>query len=169
MRRAALLALALAACNAPPTSVRVNLSLADGMPVPEQVAINVYDVRGKVIDGAVLGPGGNLPGDVLVLLTASSGSARAYAFGVTNDQIACGAAGQVAVNPGNEVTLALALNEPLPLDSDADGVPDSIDDCPLVSDPDQTDTAGDGIGDACRTQPTPGGDGGDAGNIFTPA
>jgi Thrombospondin type 3 repeat len=34
-------------------------------------------------------------------------------------------------------------------DGDGDGVPDDEDNCPLVSNPDQTDTDGDGQGDAC--------------------
>ncbi|MGH2829465.1 MAG: thrombospondin type 3 repeat-containing protein [Actinomycetota bacterium] len=35
------------------------------------------------------------------------------------------------------------------LDTDEDGVPDNIDNCPTVSNPDQKDTDGDGQGDAC--------------------
>lgn len=34
-------------------------------------------------------------------------------------------------------------------DGDLDGVPDSVDNCPAVSNPDQTDSDGDGIGNAC--------------------
>jgi hypothetical protein len=37
----------------------------------------------------------------------------------------------------------------VPLDSDGDGVADNIDNCPLVANPDQLDTDGDGIGNAC--------------------
>src|SRR5262249_26559024 len=36
-----------------------------------------------------------------------------------------------------------------PADTDADGVPDAADDCPLVANPGQLDADGDGIGDAC--------------------
>jgi hypothetical protein len=36
-----------------------------------------------------------------------------------------------------------------PIDSDADGVPDTADDCLLVADADQRDTDGDGYGNAC--------------------
>ena len=36
-----------------------------------------------------------------------------------------------------------------PLDTDADGVPDSTDNCPFTPNPDQADSDHDGIGDAC--------------------
>ncbi len=35
-------------------------------------------------------------------------------------------------------------------DADGDGIPNSVDNCPLVYNPDQKDSVGDGIGDACR-------------------
>jgi YVTN family beta-propeller protein len=38
-------------------------------------------------------------------------------------------------------------------DSDGDGVADSSDNCPSVSNPDQADSNGDGVGDACNTSP----------------
>lgn len=40
-----------------------------------------------------------------------------------------------------------------PLDSDGDGVPDSVDNCPHLANPDQKDTDGDGVGDACDNCP----------------
>lgn len=36
-------------------------------------------------------------------------------------------------------------------DADGDGIPDADDNCPAVSNPDQTDGDGDGVGDACST------------------
>ena len=39
------------------------------------------------------------------------------------------------------------------LDSDGDSIPDAYDNCPYVFNPDQKDSVGDGIGDACRTEP----------------
>ncbi|HVP80104.1 MAG TPA: thrombospondin type 3 repeat-containing protein [Thermodesulfobacteriota bacterium] len=38
-------------------------------------------------------------------------------------------------------------------DSDGDGVPDELDNCPYVYNPDQKDTDGDGVGDACDNCP----------------
>jgi hypothetical protein len=37
----------------------------------------------------------------------------------------------------------------LPDDADGDGVPDTSDNCPSVSNPEQADTDSDGVGDAC--------------------
>lgn len=50
-------------------------------------------------------------------------------------------------NPHKELTLDEALS--LSPDSDGDGVPNLVDNCPLVANPDQEDSDGDGVGDAC--------------------
>jgi len=43
----------------------------------------------------------------------------------------------------------IAIDEPCPGDSDGDGLLDGSDNCPLVYNPDQQDSDGDGLGDAC--------------------
>lgn len=59
------------------------------------------------------------------------------------------------IPPGNVVEGALdavvvqAVRCTPPLDSDGDGIPDVLDNCPDVYNPDQSDGNGDGIGDAC--------------------
>jgi hypothetical protein len=44
-------------------------------------------------------------------------------------------------------------------DTDGDGIPDPADDCPTVSDPEQGDADGDGVGDACQAGSAPDADG----------
>jgi YD repeat-containing protein len=48
--------------------------------------------------------------------------------------------------------VALTVANVIPVDTDGDGYPDTIDNCPLISNPDQTkDLDGDKIGDVCDT------------------
>ncbi|HUV29627.1 MAG TPA: CRTAC1 family protein [Acidobacteriota bacterium] len=48
-----------------------------------------------------------------------------------------------------DVNQFLVVTEGLTLDQDGDGVPEGVDNCPLDYNPDQSDTDGDDIGDAC--------------------
>ena len=50
-------------------------------------------------------------------------------------------------------TWSLCSSGPCGSDSDGDGVPDCIDDCPRVPDPSQADQDKDGLGDACDAHP----------------
>jgi hypothetical protein len=58
-----------------------------------------------------------------------------------------------AADNGKEPKLYIEFgNEPAPdVDSDGDGILDSVDNCPQDANADQTDTDGDGMGDACDT------------------
>jgi hypothetical protein len=49
------------------------------------------------------------------------------------------------------IVFFLIASPVLAADSDNDGVDDSIDNCPFTANPSQTDTNGDGLGDACDT------------------
>ena len=53
---------------------------------------------------------------------------------------------------GNKTTFDFELTPPPP-DSDSDGVPDASDNCVDDANPGQTDTDGDGQGDACDSTP----------------
>jgi len=50
---------------------------------------------------------------------------------------------------GSVFNAQIAVDRPCPGDSDGDGLLDPSDNCPLVHNPDQTDTDGDGDGDPC--------------------
>jgi CSLREA domain-containing protein len=51
---------------------------------------------------------------------------------------------------GKDLTRLSTDYDRLDCDQESDGVPDSVDNCPCISNFDQTDTDGDGIGDACE-------------------
>ena len=51
--------------------------------------------------------------------------------------------------PSRDRTCAIRIDGRLYDDTDCDGVPDHKDNCPYVYNPDQTDSSGDGVGDAC--------------------
>ena len=60
---------------------------------------------------------------------------------------------QKRINPISTIVLQILLCNPAfgatTIDSDADGVPDSVDNCILVANPEQTDTDNDGFGNRC--------------------
>lgn len=52
------------------------------------------------------------------------------------------------ISASAEVTVIIQEN-----DTDGDGIPDAVDNCPAVSNPGQEDTDGDGVGDVCDSCP----------------
>lgn len=150
---------ALAGCHSSPTSARFLISAQPGM-AGDAVMLTVFDRHRRVVDGADLGGMAKLPGDVLVLLSAGAAEARALVIGLSSGSHVGMTAGRVPVVPGREARLPLVISTGDLADQDGDGVPDVIDNCPTVPNPDQASTDGDVMGDACRV---PGGGGGAGG------
>jgi hypothetical protein len=89
-------------------------------------------------NGGNLANGGHYSGVNTPILTVShAGTADAGVY----DVVITNVCGLVTSGPA---TLALNL-----VDTDGDGVPDCLDNCPTVANPDQADADGDGVGDAC--------------------
>ncbi len=148
--RGILVAVLLAAgCRQAPTTVRVSLTAVPGMSA-DAIALTVFDRHGRIINGANLGGADKLPGDVVVLVDGQAGEARAFALAADGSIAVGGGAGRVPILRGQEVPLGLELQLGTMSDIDHDGVPDAIDNCPTVFNPDQTSSDGSDVGDAGR-------------------
>jgi Thrombospondin type 3 repeat len=137
------LALVCAGCGDTPTTVLVTLSVEDGA-VPANVSVTLFDPERRLVAGRALATP-RFPGTLLVDgLPAVAEEVRVVVAGGPG-QLG-GAA--VELSPHHQVSLAVALSDKTP-DSDGDGVPDALDNCPTTPNPDESDANGDGVGDAC--------------------
>jgi hypothetical protein len=147
----ALLSVMLAGCSAPAT-VRVTIALRAGVSPPSRMLFSVYDDYGaRTLDRAI-----DAPTFPFVLVDLVRADDRTMRFVVDAPGLIAGTAAPIAPSGETEVALELAPvgSDPAHADSDGDGVPDAIDDCPSV--PDHTQASTNGVeGDACG--------GGDAG------
>ena len=69
--------------------------------------------------------------------------------GDTNFLAAADVARSFAIDVAGSIAIGNSAPSP-PTDSDGDGITNSRDNCPLVSNPNQSDSLGNGVGDACR-------------------
>ncbi len=156
----ALLALWLPACNdsggsGAETALRVRISMAGGAPTPARLTLTLFDLHRRVLDRSPVPPGGGaprLPGDVVVLLSDNVGAVRVVIEGWAVSLVARGQ-GRAIVAPHAMTTMDVQLEIPPTGDRDGDGVPDGVDNCPDIPNPDQADSDGDGVGDACQKPP----------------
>jgi probable HAF family extracellular repeat protein len=137
-----------------------SLSHALGINDSGQVVGNSSPPTGRT--HAFLYSGGQMQ-DLNSLIPADSGWELINAVAInTSGQII----GTGIINNQTRAFLATPDTPTPPPDSDEDGVPDSTDNCPNISNPGQDDADSDGVGDACDT---PSGDAADAveGESFT--
>jgi hypothetical protein len=160
-RRQIALALAVvwaAACHSSkevpePGALLLDVKLAPGAQTPDELRLFVYDDSGALWnDVRVPAEGPLVPrsatdlGTILVQPGVTAGDLRfdlrGLSSGVLVDEGTLKIPGASASGGTFDVTLASAL----PADSDGDGVPDPVDDCPAVPDPKQAGCAPDGGG-----------------------
>jgi hypothetical protein len=128
-----------------PTTIRIDARLATGEVAPATLAVSVFDPHGARVSNHSLGAA-QLPGTLIIGGLPDNGeTVRVVLAGSTPTELGWALVPTV----GNaEVRAAIELSSKT-LDSDGDGVPDPVDDCPGVADPMQKDSDGNGVGDAC--------------------
>jgi hypothetical protein len=136
-------------CQVPPTSARVLIEVDSGQAQPAQLLVSVFDRRHALAQNAAVN-NSQYPNLMIVELPDRSQSVRIA--------VVASAAGGVTLRGGTAIDvldrrqvigeLKLSANAP---DPDGDGVVSAIDNCPDVPNPDQTDSDGDGVGDACAS------------------
>jgi hypothetical protein len=138
------LAVASGGCSAP-TAIALDVTLASGDAAPAVLTVAVYDSHKALTrDHAVPAV---VPGRlVLTNLPAVSAPLR-IALDGDGGKLEAGVA--VTLEPNQTVHAVAVLSSATP-DGDGDGVPDDIDNCPTVANPDQADADGGTFGDACR-------------------
>jgi hypothetical protein len=146
------LAVSLLGCSSSvPTSLLLTITAA-GSPAPDVVQVRTFESGGvgqafTTFPVPTVAPDGRL--GTVVIYPAGQGPLRIQARGIRQSQVISQGTTRVDVSAGRQAAATLALDTaPLP-DGDGDGVPDDIDDCPAVANPDQKDSDRDGRGDAC--------------------
>ncbi len=147
-------------CSKPPTSLLLIVKTADGVPMPQKVTIWVFNThginrvkndKGVEMDSsryAIESPSGNKAGTFVIFPPNGELAVRVRVIG---DSQACEGTIAGTMERDKQVETVLTLSRGRLKDSDNDGVPDVIDNCPLKVNADQKDSDGDGVGDECGT------------------
>ena len=138
--------LVVSACQE--TTLLLDLQLADGRPQPGALRLSLY--HDGILHRSTVPTGGRaLPGTLLVRHLRSGPALRVQVDGLDGAGMMMEQGAAITdVAGAKENHLTLTLDAPL-ADSDGDGVPDAVDDCPEVADPQQNCTAA--AGDLAET------------------
>jgi hypothetical protein len=150
-------------------AILLRLDVMSGAPTPDELRIFVYDDSGILWSDARVPAEGPLQpqsaqnlGTILIQPGVTTGTLRLELRGLAAGTEVVDGLLEIAPGARGQATFDLALVTPLPPDGDGDGVPDQIDDCPAVADPDQTGcpSAAD-AGEEASADATAAGDAGD--------
>jgi hypothetical protein len=142
-------------------AVLLEVSLGPGAVTPDELRLSGYDDTGVLwSDVRVPAQGPLVPqsatelGTILIQPGATVGDLRVDLRGLSSGALVEEGTLKIPAASAAGGTFDLTLSASLPADSDGDGVPDAIDDCPSVPDPKQTGCATDsGAGDAAIGHP----------------
>jgi hypothetical protein len=151
--------------DAVPTSLIVTVAIAPAAEVaPEELRVSVYGEEGVLyVDERVPSAGGLVPegpgklGTVAIYLPVTTHHVRLDLRGVSGGMTRLRGIAETDVTPNRQRAVTVTLTAQTVPDSDGDMIPDPIDNCRLVPNPDQRDGDRNGVGDACQPTPLDGG------------
>jgi hypothetical protein len=128
-----------------PGALLLDVQLAQGAQMPDELRLSAYDDTGALWQDARFPDSGALAprsatelGTILLQPGATSGALRIDLRGLLGGALVDEATLTIPAAAISGGTFEVTLSASLPPDSDGDGVPDPIDDCPSVADPAQT-------------------------------
>ena len=134
-----------------PGTLLLEVGLAPGAQTPDEIRVFVYDDTGVLwSDVRVPGQGPLVPqsaselGTILIQPGVTVGDLRLDLHGLSSGALVDEGTLKIPAASATGGTFQVTLASALPADSDGDGVPDPIDDCPSVPDPKQAGCSIDG-------------------------
>lgn len=125
-------------------SLLLRVVAPNGGPVPDELRAWVYDANGPLFRGVRVPDQGTLQvksdtdlGTILIRLGESTGDVRAHLRGFVLGRRELDGVIIVPASSVDRARVDILLGTAIPSDGDSDEVPDAIDDCPLVYNPDQ--------------------------------
>src|SRR5262249_16773054 len=142
----------LAGCGGVPTNLLLTLQMAPGVQAPDTVQLRVYDNRGVFPMQMFTVPATAQKdlGTVVVYARSGALTLRLDGVGMKARAMVAEGVGLVTLDDNQQTEGTLTLSAGSRADGDKDGVPDAIDNCPTVANPDQKNSTATSMGDACR-------------------
>ena len=147
-------------------AILLRAHLAPGAPMPDELRLFVYDDTGILwqdvrspSEGPLVAESATLLGTILIQPGTTVGDLRIDVHGLVGGSLVDEATLVIPPDARGQGTFDLTLSGALPSDTDGDGVPDPVDDCPTIPDPAQTGCRADGgSADAAPAQKDAGAD-----------
>ena len=130
---------ALPACKSTPTSVLLTIEAATGLPTPDELRLDVFNPGGSAVKDRRLPESGApaLPDDVVLFPKESSGLVRILVRALAGGAEVGQGVTSVELESGAQVKATVTVHAGALPDRDGDGIPDEIDSCPDLPNPEQ--------------------------------